>query len=100
MTKVMGALSVLLFLGACASGSLEIRSDLYRETPTVERERKESRLIDVAVAISQTKVLAREIAAAMEIPMGTLKTWMFRARKELRIIVEKELGGENQSGAR
>ena len=32
-----------------------------------------------------------EIAAIVEIPMGTLKTWMFRARKELRKIVEKEL---------
>lgn len=31
-----------------------------------------------------------EVAAIMEIPMGTLKTWMFRARKELRKIVEKE----------
>lgn len=33
-----------------------------------------------------------EIAAAMEIPLGTLKTWMFRARKELRELVEPELG--------
>lgn len=33
-----------------------------------------------------------EIAAAMNIPVGTLKTWMFRARKELRALVEKELG--------
>ena len=32
-----------------------------------------------------------EIAAAMKIPIGTLKTWMFRARKELRLLVEKEL---------
>ena len=32
-----------------------------------------------------------EIASAMEIPLGTLKTWMFRARKELRQIVEEEL---------
>lgn len=31
-----------------------------------------------------------EIAAAMGVPMGTLKTWMFRARKELREFVEKE----------
>lgn len=37
-----------------------------------------------------------EIAAAMGVPMGTLKTWMFRARKELRGIVEKEL---SQHGA-
>lgn len=35
-----------------------------------------------------------EIAAAMEIPTGTLKTWMFRARKELRALVEEELGGD------
>lgn len=32
-----------------------------------------------------------QIAEIMEIPLGTLKTWMFRARKELRAIVEKEL---------
>ena len=32
-----------------------------------------------------------EIAAAMAIPIGTLKTWMFRARKELRLVVEREL---------
>lgn len=32
-----------------------------------------------------------EIAQAMNIPKGTLKTWMFRARKQLRMIVEKEL---------
>lgn len=33
-----------------------------------------------------------EIAAAMNIPVGTLKTWMFRARKELRVLVEGALG--------
>ncbi len=32
-----------------------------------------------------------EIAQAMQIPMGTLKTWMHRARKQLRKIVEQEL---------
>lgn len=32
-----------------------------------------------------------EIADVMAIPMGTLKTWMFRARKQLRKIVEKEV---------
>lgn len=32
-----------------------------------------------------------EIAEAMDIPLGTLKTWMFRARKQLRGIVEKEV---------
>jgi RNA polymerase sigma-70 factor (ECF subfamily) len=32
-----------------------------------------------------------EITQALNIPMGTLKTWMFRARKQLRKIVEKEL---------
>jgi RNA polymerase sigma-70 factor (ECF subfamily) len=32
-----------------------------------------------------------EIAESMDIPMGTLKTWMFRARKQLRKIVEKEI---------
>ena len=38
-----------------------------------------------------------EIAAAMEIPVGTLKTWMFRARKELRGLVEEELGGADHA---
>ncbi|MFP4500422.1 MAG: RNA polymerase sigma factor [Candidatus Hydrogenedentota bacterium] len=32
-----------------------------------------------------------EIARAMSIPMGTLKTWMHRARKQLRKIVKEEL---------
>ncbi|MBI1319804.1 MAG: sigma-70 family RNA polymerase sigma factor [Candidatus Hydrogenedens sp.] len=32
-----------------------------------------------------------EIAQVMEVPMGTLKTWMFRARKQLRRVVEEEL---------
>ena len=33
-----------------------------------------------------------EIATIMDIPIGTIKTWMFRARKELRTIVEEQLG--------
>ncbi|NUM55068.1 MAG: RNA polymerase sigma factor [Candidatus Hydrogenedentes bacterium] len=33
-----------------------------------------------------------DIAEAMRIPMGTLKTWMHRARLQLRKIVEKEMG--------
>jgi len=33
-----------------------------------------------------------EIADTMNIPMGTLKTWMHRARHQLKKIVEKELG--------
>lgn len=37
-----------------------------------------------------------EIAEVMQIPMGTLKTWMHRARKQLRKIVEQELGGDMQ----
>lgn len=32
-----------------------------------------------------------EIARAMRIPIGTLKTWMYRARAELRNLVELEL---------
>ncbi len=40
-----------------------------------------------------------EIAEIMDIPVGTLKTWMFRARKQLRKIVEKEIfpDGRNSS---
>lgn len=33
-----------------------------------------------------------EIAEYMQVPMGTLKTWMHRARNQLRKIVERELG--------
>ncbi len=32
-----------------------------------------------------------EIARIMDIPMGTLKIWMYRARKQLKEIVESEL---------
>ena len=32
-----------------------------------------------------------DIADVLEIPMGTLKAWMFRARKQLKSIVEKEI---------
>ena len=32
-----------------------------------------------------------DIAETMRIPMGTLKTWMHRARLQLRKIVEKEM---------
>lgn len=39
-----------------------------------------------------------EIAEIVEIPLGTLKTWMYRARKELRIIVEEELGDAHETG--
>ena len=37
-------------------------------------------------------VAYEDIAAVMDIPLGTLKTWMFRARKELKELVEKEIG--------
>lgn len=33
-----------------------------------------------------------EIAQVMQIPMGTLKTWMYRARNQLRTIIEEEFG--------
>jgi len=33
----------------------------------------------------------QEIAEELDIPTGTLKTWMFRARKQLRKLMEKEL---------
>ena len=32
-----------------------------------------------------------EIAQALKVPIGTLKTWMYRARNELKRIVEEEL---------
>jgi len=37
------------------------------------------------------EVTYEEIAETMKIPMGTLKTWMHRARQQLHKIVEKEL---------
>lgn len=40
------------------------------------------------------EITYEEIAEVMDIPMGTLKTWMHRARNQLRNIVEKELAGE------
>lgn len=33
----------------------------------------------------------QEIAESLDVPTGTLKTWMFRARKQLRKIVDREL---------
>ena len=39
-----------------------------------------------------------EIADALNIPQGTLKTWMFRARRMLRQIVEKELSIHGWTG--
>jgi RNA polymerase sigma-70 factor (ECF subfamily) len=38
-----------------------------------------------------------EVAAALDIPVGTLKTWLHRARKQLRALVEKEIEGSGQS---
>jgi len=35
-----------------------------------------------------------ESAAAMQIPTGTLKTWMFRARNQLRAHLEEALGSD------
>ena len=40
-----------------------------------------------------------EIAALMCIPLGTLKTWMHRARKQLRRIVEEEMAGSRTNEA-
>ena len=37
------------------------------------------------------EVSYEEIAETMSIPMGTLKTWMHRARRQLRTIVEQEM---------
>jgi len=40
------------------------------------------------------EIAYEEIAEVMDIPLGTLKTWMHRARKQLRAIVEKEVDVE------
>jgi RNA polymerase sigma-70 factor (ECF subfamily) len=37
------------------------------------------------------EITYEEIAETLNIPMGTLKTWMHRARHQLRKIVEKEI---------
>lgn len=39
-----------------------------------------------------------EIAEIMDIPLGTLKTWMHRARKQLREIVEREVAEVRTDG--
>ena len=46
---------------------------------------------EFGAAASKRGGFGSKIAAAMKIPIGTLKTWMFRARKELRAIVEREM---------
>jgi len=40
-----------------------------------------------------------DIAEILDVPMGTLKTWLFRARNQLRAIVEKALKGTSDAGS-
>jgi len=75
--------------------------ELSEERPVVDRDLHEKirgcvRLLPerYATVISMYYLAGapyEEIADALNIPQGTLKTWMFRARKLLRQIVEKEL---------
>lgn len=63
MIRLLTSVAAILLLGACASASIEIQADIYKETPFAERERQEDRLVVVAANIARMKALAGDIAA-------------------------------------
>ena len=46
----------------------------------------------VALAVEQLSGSVREIAERLQVPEGTVKTWMFRGRRTLRRHLQKEEG--------
>jgi hypothetical protein len=64
MKNLATALTLLFILAGCASASLEVQSDIYKETPLAEKERQEDRLVDVAANIAKMKAFAPAIAEA------------------------------------
>lgn len=83
---------------------LELRSTFARETASAAVENADlpelirgcvaklpGRYATVIALYYLEGVPYEEIAAVMRIPIGTLKTWMHRARGQLRHIIEKEL---------
>ncbi|GMW02289.1 MAG: RNA polymerase sigma24 factor [Candidatus Hydrogenedentota bacterium] len=71
-----------------------VEPDYVTDTPEMVR-RCVSKLPDRYATILNLyylqEIAYEEIAETMNIPLGTLKTWMHRARLQLRKIVEKEL---------
>lgn len=64
MTNLVAALTLMFILAGCASASLEVQSDIYKETPLAEKERQEDRLVHVAANIAKLKAWAPAIAEA------------------------------------
>ncbi|MFM1919486.1 MAG: hypothetical protein RLZZ303_1120 [Candidatus Hydrogenedentota bacterium] len=83
-----------------------VEQELQHETPVAEEpvenpdmpemirrcvKRLPDRYVQIITLYYLKGVSYEEIAQVMNIPMGTLKTWMFRARKQLRGVVEQEM---------
>lgn len=83
-----------------------VQQELQHETPVAEEpvenpdmpemirrcvKRLPDRYVQIITLYYLKGVSYEEIAQVMNIPMGTLKTWMFRARKQLRGVVEQEM---------
>ncbi len=84
----------------------EVEQELQREVSTSEDpmenpdmpelirrcvKRLPDRYVQIVTLYYLKGVSYEEIAQVMNVPMGTLKTWMFRARKQLRGVVEQEM---------
>lgn len=84
----------------------EVEQELQREVATSEDpmenpdmpelirrcvKRLPDRYVQIVTLYYLKGVSYEEIAQVMNVPMGTLKTWMFRARKQLRGVVEQEM---------
>lgn len=78
--------------GAMPSGEYNDTHEIIRRCVTQLPERYAS----IVTLYYLEEIPYDEIANIMNIPMGTLKTWMHRARNQLKRIVEKELGPSEQ----
>jgi len=74
-------------------GSVEIKVSEYEIAEKIRKcvTNLSDRYATVLTLYYLNGISYEEIAEIMDIPVGTLKTWMFRARKQLRKIVEKEI---------
>ena len=76
------------------AGKMAIEQPEVSDTPELIRRcvtKLPDRYATIMTLFYLQEVSYEEIAEIMDIPMGTLKTWMHRARRQLRKIVEKEL---------
>lgn len=81
------------------SGHLTVAPDHPRDNREIIRacvQKLPDRYAAIMTMYYLKEIPYEEIAEVMQIPMGTLKTWMHRARKQLRTIVEREVGGDAQ----